>query len=99
MLPQEALPPTGLWDKASHLLAYGALAVAGCAGFRGRRGAMRVGLGLLVLGMALELAQMAIPGRFASLADVAANAAGIVLGALLVAGVQSLVLRLRPSGP
>jgi hypothetical protein len=51
--------------------------------------AVAAGLGLST---AIELAQLAIPGRFSSLADVAANTAGTALGVLLLRAVPRWLL-------
>lgn len=97
LLPQEALPPTGLWDKANHTAAYGALALAGGLGFPGRRALVPAALGLLLLGAGLELAQAAVPSRTASLYDVLANAIGIVLGSLFATAANTYRPRPRPT--
>ena len=86
LIPQDAMPTPDLWDKASHGMAYAALAVAGGIGYRSSRTLMLVALGLVLLGAALGVAQSALPGRIASLYDVLANAIGIVLGSLIASG-------------
>ena len=80
LLPQESLPPVGLWDKLQHLLAYGALAVTGGVAFPGNRRLVVLGGALVLFGCALELAQSGIPGRFGSLGDALANSLGVALG-------------------
>ncbi len=90
LLPRELVAPVPFWDKANHLAAYGALALAGGFGFQGKGAIWRVGLGLLVLGGVLEVAQTAVPGRYASLADLAANLIGIALGSLLALGLRAV---------
>ena len=80
LLPQQALPPVGLWDKLQHLVAYGALALTGGAAFPGNRRLLVLGGGLILFGGALELAQAGIPGRFGSIGDALANALGVALG-------------------
>lgn len=97
LIPQDAMPAQSLWDKASHALAYGTLAVAGGIGYRGLRALVLVALGLLLLGAALELAQSALPDRIASLHDVLANAIGIALGSLFVVAVGALWPQRRSS--
>jgi VanZ family protein len=70
----------GLYDKAGHLAAYALLTFLGLAGFPNRRGrAAVVGFSLL-LGICLELLQMAVGGREASFLDEAANLLGLLLG-------------------
>lgn len=80
LLPQESLPPVGLWDKLQHLVAYGALAVTGGVAFPGNRRLLVLGGALILFGGALELAQSQIPGRFGSLGDALANGLGVALG-------------------
>lgn len=96
LMPQDSVPAPGLWDKAGHVLAYAALATAGGIGYRGRRSFFLVGLGLLLLGAALELAQSFLPDRIASLHDILANAIGIALGLLFAGTAKALWLRPRP---
>ena len=97
LLPAEELPATGLWDKANHLAAYAALALAGGLGYRGRRALAVLALGLLLLGAALELAQSLVPGRMASLEDILANAIGVALGIALATALGALLTRVRSS--
>lgn len=80
--------PTGPWyDKQLHFAAYAAVTVAAAGAtieFRGRRWA-RIGAVVafaLAFGVAIELAQWPLVDRYASAADIAANAAGTALGAL-----------------
>jgi VanZ family protein len=80
LIPKEALPETGIWDKLHHVLAYGGLAASGGLGFVGWRRMVAVGIGLVMLGGLLEVAQAAIPGRFASVDDAFANAIGVMVG-------------------
>ena len=89
LLPRDAMPTPDIWDKVSHGLAYGALAVAGGIGYRSSRALILVALGLLLLGAALELAQSALPDRIASLYDVLANAIGILLGSFIASGANT----------
>ena len=96
VIPQDAVPAPSLWDKASHVMAYAALATAGGIGYRGLRSLCLVGLGLLLLGAALELAQSFLPDRIASFHDILANAIGIALGSLLAGAANALWPRPRP---
>jgi VanZ family protein len=80
------------WDKANHLLAFGALAACAVFGFRGRRDALwAVMAALLAFGGAIELLQQLVPNREAEWADLLADALGIALGA----GLATAWLRLR----
>ena len=74
-------------DKAAHFLFYGLLGVLTGAGWRksGRRGAWYLPLLLAMLvGVADELHQSMVPGRFADIRDWLADAAGIFIGGWVV---------------
>ncbi len=86
LLPQETFPETDTWDKLNHALAYGVLAVVGGIGFKGWRSLLMVGLGLVVLGAGLELAQSVTPNRDGSMYDTLANFVGVAMGSLATAG-------------
>ena len=90
LLPQETLPEIGAWDKLNHALAYGVLAVAGGLGFKGWRSLLMVGLGLVVLGAGLELAQSVTPNRDGSITDAVANLVGVAIGSVATAGTNAL---------
>lgn len=66
VLPQEAVPHTGLSDKAAHTAAYAALASAGGIAFRGTRSLFLLATGLLALGPGLSSFKLssrtALPG-------------------------------------
>ena len=91
LLPHETTPETGMWDKLNHALAYGVLAVLGGFGFKGRRSLLMVGIGLVVLGAGLELAQSVIPDRTGSTYDVLANFVGIVIGSVATVGTNAFL--------
>ncbi len=80
LTPRDALPGIDMWDKSQHLMTYAVLAICGAVGFLGRRPRLIVGVGLIVLGCGLEVAQAAVPGRNPSIGDAVANFAGITLG-------------------
>lgn len=90
-LPQ--VPPGG--DKVEHLAGYGLLAFAAVQVFE-RRVLWRVGLGLVALGMALEIAQGTLTTtRSFDLADELANSTGVLLGlALAFTPLRDLLPRL-----
>ncbi len=98
LIPHDVMPPMGVSDKANHVAAYTALALAGGVGFRGLRWLMLVAAGLLLLGASLELAQSLLPDHVASPYDLLADAIGIVLGALLATGTNTVWLRRRLTG-
>ncbi|WP_280151181.1 VanZ family protein [Piscinibacter sp. XHJ-5] len=86
-LTPDSQPVTGTgWDKANHLLAFVALAIAGRFGFPGRasRSLMLAGA-LLAFGGLIEVLQASVPGRSAEWADVLADLAGIATGTLIAA--------------
>jgi hypothetical protein len=82
LIPQDAVPAPRIWDKASHVMAYAALAATGGVGYRGLR--------------SLELAQSFLPDRIASFQDILANAIGIALGSLLAGAANALWPEPRP---
>jgi VanZ family protein len=87
--PQEA---SFGWDKANHTLAFLALTLAGCLGFRGaRRGTLWVLLGIFGLGCAIELVQLFVPGRSCEWQDLLADSAGIALGLAVALAALRLV--------
>ena len=91
LLPQETLPETDTWDKLNHALAYGVLAVSGGLGFKGWRSLLMVGIGLVVLGGGLELAQSVIPDRTGSIYDALANLVGVAIGSVATAGTNTFL--------
>lgn len=76
-------------DKVNHLLAWGTLAILGCLGWTGR---IRLVLLLWCASFALEGVQGLTAYRMFSLADAAANGAGLLIGLAIV----TLWDRLRP---
>jgi VanZ family protein len=95
--PQDALFEIHLWDKLQHLIAYSALAICGTVGFQGRRPRLFVGIGLMVLGCGLEVAQAFTPGRSPSVIDAVANIVGITLG-LTTAWIGDRLVRASEGG-
>jgi hypothetical protein len=73
-------------DKVLHLGAYSGFYLLGRLAFS--LGGWRLSSALLAYGVAIELLQSFTPHRFMSGADVLANATGLVVGALVFAGVQ-----------
>lgn len=76
----------GVSDKALHAAFYAALAGAYLAATRARLGA--VTLIVFAYGVLLELLQMARPERTVEALDLAANAAGVLVAALLTLTVR-----------
>jgi VanZ family protein len=82
-------PPRTLdsgWDKANHLLAFGALAFTAFFGWRSRRARWQLlPAALLGYGVLIELLQSQLPTRSADARDVLADALGIAAGLALAA--------------
>jgi VanZ family protein len=98
LLPRDGLPVMPLGDKAEHLLAYTALAYVGVLAARGARAGIATCVLLVALGAALEVLQALVPGRFADLRDVAADAAGVALGVAL-ARISGQLVRVETASP
>ena len=77
-------PPKNLslgWDKANHAAAFAALTLTGCFGFPGsRRAVAGVLIALLAFGGLIEILQAYVPGRDSDVADLLADAVGILCG-------------------
>jgi VanZ family protein len=72
------------WDKLNHASAFAALTLAGCFGFPGsRRAVLGVLLGILALGVLIEIVQYYVPGRSSEWLDLGADAVGMAIGATL----------------
>lgn len=81
LLPLERAVGSGYGDKLDHLAAYAMLGALSTLGWGMRSGIWPLAAACIALGGALELLQNFSPGRVASLADMAANAAGTLVGA------------------
>ena len=79
LLPVEhlQLPMFDWWDKAQHALAFAVLTVGACLLWP--RATVRVVVGMIAYGAALELAQWFVGWRFAEWSDLLADAVGVVL--------------------
>jgi VanZ family protein len=84
VMPGRELPSAFEWnDKLSHVVGHGLMAVY-FAGLVPRRGWWKIFVFLLLLGIAIEIAQYFGPfGRDGDARDVVANAAGAAFGLLL----------------
>lgn len=103
LLPSAVLPasPFRGVDKLEHLLGYAALSGYAAMLFADRRGQRRAVVGLVLLGLALEVAQWALTdSRTADPWDLLANIAGVASGQALrttrVAGLLQRVDSLLP---
>ena len=76
-------------DKVYHFLAYLWLAMIPFFGFQNFKIALAGALLMLPFGIGLECAQEFMPGRFFSMADMAANGVGVILGLSLGRYVKS----------
>jgi VanZ family protein len=71
------------WDKLNHLLAFTALAFAGCLSYPTSRSARTLLLcGLFAFGGLIEILQFFVPGRSSEWGDLLGDAIGIALGAV-----------------
>lgn len=90
--PGHSAPSMGFGDKYEHLLAFGALAlVATWSRPAGASALWITGAALLAYGGCIEIAQLAVPGRDSSWADLAADAAGIAAGQAAAVGLRNLL--------
>ncbi|OGE23636.1 MAG: hypothetical protein A3J42_04020 [Candidatus Dadabacteria bacterium RIFCSPHIGHO2_12_FULL_53_21] len=70
-------------DKIAHAVSYGIMGVLAYIAFYTFRKRITIFIFMFFLGVSLELFQMYVPGRVASVYDAAANTAGLVLSFLL----------------
>jgi uncharacterized protein YfiM (DUF2279 family) len=80
------------WDKLAHLLTFAVVGMAAglAGGMRGWRMVLCCLAGALLVGGMDEVHQAFLPGRSASWADLAADAAGGLLGAAVLAAADRL---------
>lgn len=86
-------------DKLQHFAAYFVLAAIGASAARSRELAMLAVLALVLVGGAVEIAQIFVPGREASLLDALANTGGAVMGALAARLVVETLRARHPAPP
>ncbi|HKI47731.1 MAG TPA: VanZ family protein [Desulfobacteria bacterium] len=77
-------------DKVYHMLAYLWVAALPFFAFLSPKAALAGTLSMVPLGACLEIAQYYVPGRSFSLADMAANCLGVILGIWLAAWAKRL---------
>ena len=84
------------WDKANHMLAFGAMAFTALLSCRSSKTTRLILLGLLFgYGGLIEILQMSVPNRTAEWGDLLADTVGIAMGA----GVAAAVLLVFGSTP
>ncbi len=89
LIPAVELPAFGWSDKVQHLVAYAVLAVLGGIGWAASAVARRrMALGLVALGVVIEIAQGFVPGRLPELLDGIANVAGVAAGVSVTAAAR-----------
>jgi VanZ family protein len=86
LAPAQDLPKSQLNDKWSHIIAYAILMAAFGVGSLKWRRCIVGALVVFALGVALEGLQSLVPGREASLLDVAANSIGVFVGICVAVG-------------
>ncbi|MGM0983085.1 MAG: VanZ family protein [Pseudomonadota bacterium] len=90
LTPSSELPEALPWDKASHFIGY-----AGLAGLVGLAGVYLplAFLTVLLLGIAIEFAQLLVPGRSGGdWADILANGLGACAAVLLLLGLRKYLV-------
>lgn len=92
LLPGGSVSGVAVSDKIQHLAGYAFLGFTAQPALGRQLSSLGIGIGLGLLGVALELAQALVPGRSSDPIDIAANLAGVAAG--LLAG-----WRLRPAAP
>ena len=80
--PMRWVAATHINDKTLHFTAYALLAFIPVVGFQLRRG-IPLALSMVFLGVALEFAQRLVPSRSFEIADMVANALGVLAGIVL----------------
>lgn len=91
-LPEVPDLPTNT-DKLVHLACYLVLGTLAVLAQRSRRNGLVAAMAMVVFGIGIEIVQGQLPWRSFEWADIAANLAGVVVGAGAV-----LLWRLRPAG-
>ena len=100
LTPAEDLPPGLPADMLLHIVGFGVPTLLAAFSSRRGRGLLRAVAIIALAAVASELAQAFIPGRTVSVFDLAANLAGMALGAAIGWALQRLFLGLAvaPSG-
>jgi VanZ family protein len=100
LAPSRDLPSVNLWDKAEHALAFFGLTFLGVWAMPHWR--LRVAAAVLLLGIAIEIAQATMPlGRDGDIRDAVADSLGILIGLPTALLAREMLHRLWPrlAGP
>lgn len=85
LMPQEYLPEgVDIWDKLSHAVAFGVIALSAALGWPHKGFLRSLAMPLLGFGMLIEVMQLLIPGREFSLLDILADGVGILLAGAVI---------------
>jgi VanZ family protein len=95
LLPGKYVPSVGLSDKLEHVLAYAFLGLTGGLAFPTSRAAVVLLMLLPLLGIALEIGQLVVPGRSSEVADAFANLMGAALALLPILVVRLSSTKMR----
>lgn len=97
LIPPPPIPVPENGDKVEHFLAYFILSGSAVQLFRQGRPLLRVGLGLVLMGIGIEFAQGALTrDRMADPMDALANTVGVLAGlGLALTPLRDLLLRWR----
>jgi len=93
LIPKAA--PSPRVDEYAHLAAFAVLAALSLLAFRRPRSAALSICCVVVVGLIIEAAQSLVPGRSASLEDVAANLAGVAMGVIVGLPIVLFIRRRR----
>ncbi|MBA4176882.1 MAG: hypothetical protein C0505_10035 [Leptothrix sp. (in: Bacteria)] len=89
LAPGADAPSLGVGDKVDHVLGFVALGfTATLSGAATRGHATTAGVGLIVYGAFIEVAQTQVPGRHGDVLDLAVDAVGIAAGLALAMGLR-----------
>jgi VanZ family protein len=93
-MPMRWVAATHINDKTLHFTAYAVLAFLPVFGYRMRRG-IPVAASMILLGVVLEFAQRLVPSRSFEVADMMANALGVLTGMTLALVGQAWMARVE----
>ncbi|MFN4088781.1 MAG: VanZ family protein [Alphaproteobacteria bacterium] len=95
LTPAADMPEIGVSDKLQHFGAYAALAFVAVLAWPSRQPLGLVLIGLAVAGPVIELLQLLVPGRSASVVDAVADVVGVTVGAAIALVIRSRLSRGR----